>query len=146
MNTALQDTIEREITLKAPIERVYRALTDDLTAWFPKAIEGKVAQGENCVFDFGEYGKGCVHIVATDPHTYFAYRWVPGANNFVGDVRTVPNTLVEFRLAPIDEGTRLTMIESGFASLPAEHYAKAIEDNTGGWDYELAELVKYLEK
>ncbi len=147
MNTTLQDRIERELTLKAPIERVFRALTDagELAKWFPKAIEGRVAPGETAVFDFGEYGKAPVHVVAVEPFSYFAFRWVPGSVPFRGDPLSRPNTLVEFRLEEVEGGTRLRLTESGFASLPAEEHAKSLEENTQGWDSELASLVRFVE-
>jgi len=55
----MQDTIVREITVKAPKERVYTAITDptQIIKWFPDAVEGKLEAGERPVFDFGEYGK-----------------------------------------------------------------------------------------
>ena len=70
-----------------------------------------------------------------------AFRWASGAMPPVGDVLASSNTLVEFRLEEVDEGTRLSMVESGFASLPKEIYDEAMRDNSNGWDSELAELV-----
>ena len=55
-----------------------------------------------------------------------------------------PLTLVEFILDESATGTRLTLVESGFAALPAEMRARAFADNSGGWDSELAELVAYV--
>jgi uncharacterized protein YndB with AHSA1/START domain len=54
-------------------------------------------------------------------------------------------TYVEFTLAPISTGTRLTVIESGFAQLPEDSYRKAFDGNTEGWAAELGELVEYLD-
>ena len=151
MSTALQDTINKEIVIDAPRERVYDALTqaDKLSQWFPDAVEGEIKPGERPVFDFGEYGRHSAYVVATDPHSYVAYRWIPGSihvpHGFIGDVLTQPNTLCEFHLDEIPEGTRVRLIESGFASLPEEFYAKSIEDNTGGWDVMIYRLKTYAE-
>ena len=54
-------------------------------------------------------------------------------------------TYVEFTLAPTGSGTRLTVIESGFAQLPEDSYRKAFDGNTDGWASELGELVEYLD-
>jgi uncharacterized protein YndB with AHSA1/START domain len=54
-------------------------------------------------------------------------------------------TYVEFTLEPTEKGTRLTVVESGFAQLPEDAYRKAYDGNTDGWSQELAELVDYLD-
>lgn len=151
MSTALQDTINKEIEISAPRERVYAALTDPakLSQWFPDAVEGEIKPGERPVFDHGEYGRHSVYVVATDPYSYVAYRWIPGTVNvpqgFIGDVLTQPNTLCEFHLDEVDGGTRVRLVESGFASLPSEFYAKALEDNNGGWDIMVYRLKTFIE-
>ena len=53
-------------------------------------------------------------------------------------------TYVEFTLEPYDAGTRLTVVESGFAQLPDDAHQKAFGGNTEGWANELGELVEYL--
>ena len=57
-------------------------------------------------------------------------------------------TLVEFTLAPEGGGTRLRVVESGFASLATsdEQRAKNHEGNTRGWQHETDELREYAEK
>ena len=151
MNSTLQDTINREVVISAPREKVYNAIADakQLSKWFPDAIEGEIKVGERPVFDFGEYGKNSIYVVATDPHQYVAYRWMPGGVNeykdFIGDVLQKPNTLCEFHLDEIPEGTRVRLVESGFASLPKEFYAKALGDNTGGWEVMIARLKRFVE-
>ena len=54
-------------------------------------------------------------------------------------------TYVEFTLEPSGSGTRLTVVESGFAQLPEDAYRKAYDGNTQGWASELGELVAYLD-
>ncbi|HXH62440.1 MAG TPA: SRPBCC family protein [Fimbriimonadaceae bacterium] len=145
----IKDTIERVLTLKAPIERVYKAVSDknELCKWFPDRIEGQIKAGEDSTWHFDECGSCRVHVVGGDPYGYFAFRWVPGASGTtMEDVLSVPNTLVEFRLEEEGDGTRLTMLESGFSSLPPEVYESALRENNAGWDSELAELVKFVEQ
>ena len=151
MSTQLQDVIEREIVIGAPRERVYAALTDpaQLAQWFPDRVEGEIKPGERPVFDFGEYGRHSVYVVATDPVSYVAYRWIPGAIHvpagFIGDVLKEPNTLCEFRLEETAEGTRVRLLESGFASLPPAFYAQSVKDNEGGWDVMIVRLKRFAE-
>ena len=54
-------------------------------------------------------------------------------------------TYVEFTLEPAAAGTRLTVVESGFAQLPEDVYRKAFDGNTDGWAKELGELADYLD-
>ena len=54
-------------------------------------------------------------------------------------------TYVEFTLEPTGAGTRLTVVESGFAQLPEAAYRTAYDGNTQGWASELGELVDYLD-
>ena len=54
-------------------------------------------------------------------------------------------TYVEFTLEPVGPGTRLTVVETGFAQLPEDVYRKAYDGNADGWAKELGELVAYLD-
>ncbi len=142
----MQDTIVREITVKAPKERVYKAITDpkEITAWFPDTIEGTLEVGERPILIFKGHGTSQIYVEAAKPYEYFAYRWVPGENAIIGDVLKVPNTLVEFLIDETATGTLVTVKESGFASLPADHAAKQFEQNSGGWEYMMGRLEKVM--
>ncbi|HRH78927.1 MAG TPA: hypothetical protein PK129_16395, partial [Cellvibrionaceae bacterium] len=102
----MQNTIQREITLRASQQRVYAAIADpaQVVQWFPETLEGTYAVGEQPIFGFGAHGRNQIYIEAARPYDYFAYRWVPGAEHFVGDVLSVANTLVEFRLSDLGDG------------------------------------------
>lgn len=144
----MQDVIKREITIKAPKERVYDAIANPkkVIKWFPETIEGTYEAGEQPIFGFGDHGRNQVYITAAEPHEYFAYRWVPGATNFLGDVRTVPNTLVEFRIEESAKGScKVTLIESGFTGLPADLMEASFKQNSGGWEFMLGRLTTYFE-
>jgi uncharacterized protein YndB with AHSA1/START domain len=139
------DVIEREILINAPVERVYEAITDPtkIISWFPDAVEGALAVGESPIFTFEGHGKAQLYIEAAKPHEYFAYRWVPGArSHFVGDVLSVPTTLVEFFISEEGTGTKVILKESGFDSLPDEMKQEAFKDNSGGWSYMFGRLEK----
>jgi uncharacterized protein YndB with AHSA1/START domain len=82
-----------------------------------------------------------MRIERVEAPTVFGFTW--GINGLPdGDLR---RTYVEFTLEPADSGTRLTVIESGFAQLPEDSYHKAFDGNTDGWASELGELVEYLD-
>jgi len=143
----MQDIIQREILIKATKERIFDAITnpEQVVLWFPDTVEGIYKVGEQPIFGFGEHGKNQLYIVEARPYEYFAYRWVPGSNHFLGDVLTVPNTLVEFRIEELKEGScKVTLTESGFAKLPIEVAKESFNQNSGGWDFMLGRLVKYF--
>ncbi len=144
----MQDVIKREITINAAKEQVYDAIAnpDKVIKWFPETVEGTYKVGEQPVFGFGDHGRNQVLITAAQPHEYFAYRWVPGANNFLGDVLSVPNTLVEFRIEDSANGScKVTLTESGFSELPAELMEASFKQNSGGWEFMLGRLVTHFE-
>ena len=144
----MQDVITREIIVHATQEQVYRAITDptQIVRWFPDAIEeGTLEVGQRPILVFGsENHKSQIYVQASTPHSYFAYRWVPGTGGIVGDVLAVPNTLVEFIIEESVHGTKVTVRESGFASLPESVAQASFEDNSGGWEFMFDRLEKYL--
>jgi len=143
----MQDKIQREITIKASKQRIYDAIADpeQVVLWFPNTVEGSYKVGDRPILGFGEHGKNQIYIVDAKPHDYFAYRWVPGSNHFMGDVLTVANTLVEFRIEEQSNGMcKVTMTESGFASLPVEIAEESFKQNSGGWDFMLGRLEKHF--
>jgi uncharacterized protein YndB with AHSA1/START domain len=142
----MQDKIERKVTIKAPKERVYSAIADpkQITQWFPDQIDGELKEGEQPIFHFSGHGKNRVYVVAMRPHDYFAYRWVPGASDFVGDVLNTDTTLVEFNITETDGVSTVSMTESGFSKLPKEQAEAAIKQNSGGWEFMLGRLEKFF--
>ncbi len=140
----MPDSIERELILPAPPERVWRALTqaDQLATWFGTQASIDLRPGGDVIFTWdGSTGprgvnRGVIEIV--EPPTRFAFRWQSVASD-------VPMTLVEFTLEARPEGTRLRVVESGFASLPAELRATSRERNNEGWLRELAELRQFVQ-
>jgi len=143
----MQNIIQRDIIVNASKESVYEAIADpvQVTKWFPETLEGDYQVGGYPIFGFGDHGKNQVFIVAAKPHEYFAYRWMPGATNFLGDVLTVANTLVEFKITTLAaDKCKVTLIESGFADLPTDLKEAAFNQNSGGWDFMLDRFEKYF--
>ncbi|MGH3569931.1 MAG: SRPBCC family protein [Pseudonocardia sp.] len=132
------DRIEREILIDAPLERVWRLVSEP--GWWIGDGErsGQVVsrEGDLVVVDYPPHGRFPVLPVTTHAPHYVAYRAAedPGQTLAEGT-----STLVEFFLAEKDGGTLLRVVESGFASLysSAERRAAAVEDNIEGWEMQL---------
>lgn len=141
----IKDRIERTIELPVPVARAWQALTraEELSKWFGPCHSIDLRIGGLIGWDFhdGDPSKSIIEIL--DPPHRFAYRWRPGAYD-LNAPEAKYTTLVEFTLEAIPTGTRLRLVESGFASLPAAVRAKALADNEGGWTEELQDLVNYF--
>jgi uncharacterized protein YndB with AHSA1/START domain len=145
------DEIQREIVIDAPVERVWELITEaeHLGRWFGDAgAEIDLRPGGALVLRWSAHGTSRGRVVAVEPCTRFSYRWAPfkdpgGAEPVEGN-----STLVEFTLQPEGTGTRLRVVESGFASLATsdEQRVQNVEGNTGGWERETDELRRYAEK
>ncbi len=84
-------------------------------------------------------------VQAIEPDAYFAYLWSPGETGADLYDETVGQTLVEFRLEPSEQGTILTIRESGFASLPADRRLESFTRNTQGWDAQVNNIGAYVQ-
>ena len=137
------DSIEREVILPVPPDRVWTALTqpDQLSAWFGTQATIDLRPGGEVIFTWdgstGPRGTNRGVIEAVEPPHHFAFRWHSNSDN-------VPMTRVEFTLEPHAEGTRLRLVESCFASLPPELRGRLHDLNTEGWQRELGELAQYV--
>lgn len=138
------DRIERETLIEAPLERVWQLVTEP-GFWVASEPSGTAVAGETTVCKNEQYGDFPVRVETVTPQTYVSYRW---ASAFSGQALTGDNTtLVEFTLTPEGAGTRLRVVESGFAALAGseELRAKALQDNTGGWSEVLDAFKKEAE-
>ncbi|MFC9605437.1 SRPBCC domain-containing protein [Streptomyces niveus] len=143
-----EDRIERETLIEAPLERVWSLVAQPGFWVADKAnLPGTVAkEGESMVAKNAEYGDFPVRVEKVEPPTYLAYRW---ASAFPGEeLREENSTLVEFTLTPEGDGTRLRVVESGFAALSGseELRGQAVKDNTVGWPQELGALKARAEQ
>ena len=146
-----QDRIEKETFIKAPAERVWAVLTEaeQIDGWFSPGGPARIdlRPGGLMTLDHGQYGRFPMLIVTVDPPRHFAYRW---ASAYPGEAATEANsTLVEFFLEPAADGTRLRLVESGFAGLdiPAERIeAAGYESHDGGWTAMVDKLREFAEK
>ncbi|MFI6289242.1 SRPBCC family protein [Streptomyces sp. NPDC051018] len=146
-----KDRIEREITIAAPVERVWAVLTEPehVGSWFGQGEPTPVdlRPGGTMILDHGQYGVFPTTIVEVDPPHRFSYRW---ASAYPGEQAVNGNsTLVEFTLTPEGDGTRLKVVEAGFASItiPEERRDTAsYESHEGGWTEQVVNIRKYAEQ
>jgi uncharacterized protein YndB with AHSA1/START domain len=157
------DRIEKTVVLRAPVERVWRAISDskEFGTWFGVEFDGPFIAGKAMigrivptqvdpeVAKLQEPHRGakfeCM-IEAVEPMTRFAFRWHPFAIDPNVDYSKEEATLVEFRLTPEKGYTRLVITESGFDRMPLERRAKAFTANEGGWEHQCKLIEKYVSR
>src|SRR5215469_2583899 len=141
---AFPDRIERTVEIRQPPAKVLAALTtaEGLSAWFGQEATIDLRPGGSASMKFGSGHTAEMRVERVEEPTVFGYTWhIYGLPD--GDPR---RTYVEFTLEPSGGGTRLTVVESGFAQLPEEAYRTAYDANSQGWAGELGELVGYLDR
>ena len=139
----MQDTIEREVEIAAPVDRVWALVTEaeHLGTWFADAgAEIDLRPGGELSLTWAENGTSRGRVERVEPPHTFVFRWAS-----VGEFSEENSTLVEFTLSEHDGGTRVHVLESGFASLPKspEEQAAHHAGNTEGWKIELGHLADY---
>ncbi|MET0412457.1 MAG: SRPBCC family protein [Polyangiaceae bacterium] len=166
------DRIEKQVTLRAPVARVWRAIVDaqEFGRWFGVKLEGPfvVGQGVRGTFDFEldeamimeqqrqlgvratrvkmpAQGMVFCTVERIEPERYFSFRWLPYGIDAEADLVNEPTTLVEFSLEPVPQGTRLTIVESGFLQVPEHRRERAFRMNEGGWAAQTENVRKYVE-
>ena len=167
------DRIEKQVILRAPVSRVWRALTDaqEFGRWFGVKLAGGFQPGQPVrgAFDASMIDEARIMQAQKDrgvkpsrirmppadavfctvermePESYFSFRWIPYGIDAEADPAGEPTTLVEFRLEKAGEGTRLTIVESGFDRVPAHRRERAFRMNEGGWAGQAENIRKHLD-
>jgi uncharacterized protein YndB with AHSA1/START domain len=146
----MNDRIEKSIELRAPVSRVWRALTDyrEFGQWFRVELEGPFVPGQvsrgRITYPGFEHVTMQVTVQKMEHERLFSYTWHPYAIDPKVDYSGEPPTLVEFKLEKIPSGTRLTVIESGFDKIPANRRAEAFRKNEGGWAAQLQNIERHV--
>jgi uncharacterized protein YndB with AHSA1/START domain len=150
MTTSDTSKIEKIILIRAPRSRVWRAITNaqEFSKWFGVEMAGTFAPGARLqMTTTHEEHKGIIFYVTVEqmePEHTFSWRWHPGIPEPDVDYSTEPMTLVAFRLEEVENGTKVTLIESGFDRLSLARRAKAYEGNSQGWDMQMKSLERYV--
>lgn len=147
MKASSTDRIEKQIDLKAPVSRVWRALTDyrEFGQWFRVNLEGPFAAGKTTRgrLTFPGYENLVLEVLVEkiEPERLFSFRWHPYAVDPKVDYSKEQPTLVEFHLEKSAQGTLLRVTESGFDKIPANRRDEAFRMNSGGW----AQQIQHIE-
>jgi uncharacterized protein YndB with AHSA1/START domain len=144
------DRIAKQIELKAPLNRVWRALTDyrEFGAWFRVNLEGPFVPGKttkgHITYPGYEHLKMEIVVQKMEPERLFSFTWHPYAVDPQIDYAHEPSTLVEFTLERTTAGTLLVVTESGFDAIPAARRAEAFRMNENGWAEQLTNIESYV--
>jgi len=147
----MSDRIEKVVELKAPVARVWRALTDheEFGTWFRVRLDGPFVPGEVARGHITYPGYEHLHWEAVvqkmEPERLFSFTWHPYAVDPKVDYSGEPSTLVEFTLEKIASGTRLRIVESGFDKLPAHRRDEAFRMNDRGWTAQAENIARHVE-
>lgn len=150
MDASNTDRIEKQIDLRAPVARVWRALTDyrEFGQWFRVKLEGPFVVGKptrgNITYPGYEHLIMEVITQKMEPERLFSFHWHPYAIDPKVDYSKEPPTLVEFLLEKSAIGTLLTLTESGFDSIPAARRDLAFRMNSGGWEAQLKNINAHV--
>ena len=164
--------IEKIVTLKAPVSRVWHAITDagEFGQWFGIELHGQFVPGKAIAGTFQqtfdeaailEYQRQlglppspinvpeqaltfCT-VERIEPERYFSFRWIPYGIDADIAPQNEPTTLVEFHLEPVTDGTQLTIVESGFEHVPAHRRQRAFLMNDAGWSAQAENVKRYVE-
>jgi uncharacterized protein YndB with AHSA1/START domain len=147
----MADRIEKQIVLKAPRSRVWRAIHDktEFGSWFGvkfptgtfkagEKVSGKITHPgyEHLVMD--------IELVDVEPERRLSYRWHPYAVEAGVDYSSELTTLVTFTLEDAKEGTLLKIVESGFDKIPLHRRAEAFRMNDSGWTEQMKNIERHV--
>ncbi len=155
------DHIEKKVLLRAPLKRVWRALSDstEFGRWFGVRFDGPFAPGAHLrgvitpTTVNAEVAKAQkeyegrpfeITIEQMEPEKLFSFRWHPFAVERGVDYSSEPTTLVVFALEEVADGVMLTVTESGFDRIPLERRAKAFKANEEGWGMMVKVFEEYV--
>ena len=159
--TIATDRIQKNVVVRAPRERVWRAISDakQFGTWFGVEFEGDFVAGSRLkgrivptkvdadIAKSQEPYSGMafdIFVERIEPMRVFAFRWHPYAIEPGQEYSKEPTTLVTFVLEDAPDGISLTITESGFDQIPLERRAKAFAENEEGWTAQTQLIQKYL--
>lgn len=142
--------IEKHIELRAPVSKVWRALTDyqQFGEWFRVQLDGPFVVGGtvtgSVLYPGYEHLTWQAVVQQIEPERLFSYTWHPYAVDPAIDYSAETPTLVEFTLKPTATGTLLTVIESGFDKIPEHRQFDALRMNDQGWNAQMKNIEHHV--
>ena len=150
MPATVTDRIERQIVLRVPRSRVWRAISDsnEFGEWFRVKFhepfrQGSAIRGE-ITYPGYEHLTMDITVERIEPESYFSFRWHPASADKKTDYSSEPTTLVEFTLEDAPGGTQLTITESGFDRIPLSRRADAWRRNDAGWTEQIRNIERHV--
>ena len=161
--STVPDKIEKQVLLRAPLARVWSAITDSkqFGSWFGVKFNGPFKAGTRIVgaiapttvdptiAEMQKPYEGIPFDITIDriePQQLFSFRWHPYGVDANIDYSKEETTLVEFTLKEVPGGVMLKVVESGFDKVPLSRRAEAFKANEGGWAAQMTLIEKYLAK
>jgi len=147
--------IERQTIIRAPRTRVWQSLTTpaEFAKWFRvEVLEGRFEPGMEVKMKSTYSGSPCegelfsMWIESIEPQHTFSWRWHPGMRLAEVDYSKEPMTRVVFTLEETDEGTRVTVIETGFDEISLARRARVFGENDEGWREQMVNLEQYVDR
>ena len=137
----IPDQVEREILIEAPVEVVWRIVTepDQIVQWFSDEADFDLRPGGEGHLRFKGSHQYAIQIEAVEPPRRFAFRWADADDS---RPRERSSMLVEFTLQQEAGNTRVRVVESGFDKVDwsNDEMAKYAEDHGSGWSYHLGRM------
>jgi uncharacterized protein YndB with AHSA1/START domain len=140
---AFPDWIERSVELAHAPAKVWAALTtgEGLSAWFGEKATIDLRPGGAAQMTFQSGVTVDMRVERVEEPAVFGFTWrIPELPD--DDLR---RTYVEFTLEPAGAGTRLRVVETGFAQLPDDSRRHTYDSHAEGWQSELGDLANYLD-
>lgn len=150
MSEAEQDRIEKVADLAAPVSRVWKALTDhkEFGEWFNVRLNEPFEVGAtttgNITYPGYEHMQWVSVTEKLEHEELFTFSWPPSAVDPDSTYSDDAKVMVEFRLEPIDTGTRLTITETGFMQFPDSKRLEVLRSNKQGWDIQAENIAAYV--
>jgi len=147
----MSDRVEKRVELRAPVSRVWRALTDhdEFGTWFRARLDGPFVIGNptrgQSTYPGYEHIQFEIVVTKLEPERLFAFTWGPYAVDPKDDSAKDPPTTVEFTLEAIADGTRLRLIESGYDKFPDNRSLIVFRDNESGWNIQMKYITRHVE-
>ena len=144
------NNIEKRIELKAPVARVWRALTDyrEFGEWFRVKLDGPFVAGQvsrgHITYPGYEHIKWEAAVQEMEPERLFSFTWHPYSVDPNTDYSKETPTLVEFKLEQTTSGTLLLLTESGFDKIPGNRRLEAFRMNDGGWTEQMKNIENHV--
>lgn len=145
------DRLEKIVELAAPVARVWKAISDheEFGTWFRVQLDSPFEVGAtttgHITYPNHEHVQWVSVTEQMEHERLFAFSWPPSAVDPDTEYASDAKVLVEFRLAPTENGTRLTITETGFLQFPESKRLEVLRSNAEGWNIQAKNVAAYVE-